>query len=101
MGRARRHGAAAPIAELNTGVEDSGPSINFNETLIVFASRRTPTVGGSDLWIARRASRTDPWDPPQPLAELNSGGDEQDPWLSPDEHTIVFARGNNLFIATR
>lgn len=94
-------GAAVPIAELNSTAEDSGPSINTTETFIVFASTRAPTAGGSDLRTARRASVGDPWEPPQPLAELNTSGEETDPWLSPDERTIVFARDNNLFIATR
>jgi Tol biopolymer transport system component len=94
-------GAAVPIAELNSTAEDSGPSINTTETFIVFASTRTPTAGGSDLWSARRASPADPWQPPQRLVELDTAAEETDPWLSPDERTIVFARGNNLFIATR
>ncbi len=94
-------GAAMPIAELNTTVEESGPSINTTETFVVFASTRAPTAGGSDLWTARRATTGTPWGPSQPLAELNTSGAETDPWLSPDERTIVFARNNNLFIATR
>ena len=92
---------AAPVPGLNTGTEESGPTINATETFIIFASTRTPTAGGSDLWTARRATPSDPWGTPQPLAELNTAGEETDPWLSPDERTIVFARGNNLFIATR
>lgn len=94
-------GTAMPIAELNTAAVESGPSISTTQTFIVFASTRTPSAGGSDLWTARRATAGAPWQSPQPLAELNTAGDETDPWLSPDERTIVFARGNNLFIATR
>ena len=94
-------GMATVVPGLDTGAEETGPSINTTETFIVFASTRAPTAGGSDLWFARRASPADPWGPPQPLTELNTAGEETDPWLSPDERTIVFARGNNLFIATR
>jgi Tol biopolymer transport system component len=94
-------GVAMPVPGLNTGAEETGPTINTTETFIVFASTRTPTAGGSDLWSARRAAPTDPWSAPQPMTELNTAGEETDPWLSPDERTIVFARGNNLFIATR
>lgn len=36
-----------------------------------------------------------------PITELNSGSEESDPTLAGDLRTIVFRRGNALFLSTR
>jgi Tol biopolymer transport system component len=103
-GRARpadAWGPVGPVAELNTAAEDAEPWINRDGTFLVFSSTRSGGAGGYDLWMARRASPEDVWDPPQPIAELNTAGNEADPWLSYDEHVIYFARDDVIVTASR
>jgi hypothetical protein len=47
-------------------------------------------AGTSDLYVAWRRSTSEPFSVTQPLDDLNSAGDERDPWLSPDGHTLYF-----------
>jgi Tol biopolymer transport system component len=77
---------------------DAEPFINGTNTLLLFASDRG---GNYDIWMARRATPTDPWGTPEPVSELNTTGEERDPWLSPDERTIYFARNNAIVRAER
>jgi hypothetical protein len=93
-------GAPVQLTELGgAGVLDSEPFVNGSNTLLLFYSARS---GNNDLWFSRRASPALPWDPPAPLAELNTMANaEADPWLSPDEHVIYFARNNDILRATR
>lgn len=92
-------GAPAAVVELNAaGVLDSEPSVNDTDTFVIWYSARS---GNNDLWSARRASPAQPWGTATPLAELNTAAAESDPWLSPDERVLYFARDNDLFVATR
>lgn len=87
------------VAALNeAGVRDGEPSINGSSTLILWSSGRT---GGGDLYLARRDDPSAPWETAIPISELNTASVEGDPWLSPDEHTLYFTRGADIYIATR
>lgn len=44
-----------------------------------------------DLYMARRPSIDQPFQTPEPLADLNTSADERDPWLSPDGSRFFFA----------
>lgn len=77
---------------------DAEPFINGANTLLLWSSDRG---GNFDLWEARRATPADPWGTPQPVSGVNTGTDERDPWLSADEHTLYFVRGNAIVMATR
>jgi len=44
----------------------------------------------SDLSVAWRQSTSEPFDYVQALDDLNTGGDERDPWLTPDGKTLYF-----------
>lgn len=94
-------GTRQRITELSTSSGDGEPWINAARTYIVFSSNRPGGSGGFDLWQARRASPADAWDPPTLLSELDTGADETDPWLSPDEHVIYFARSGDIVTASR
>jgi hypothetical protein len=93
-------GAAVTVTELDVAaVLDSEPFVNDSNTFILWYSARS---GNNDLWSARRASPTLPWDAASPIGELNTTTNaEGDPWLSPDERVIYFARNNDLYMATR
>ena len=65
---------------------DAGPrpgdaSANFTD------GGPTPTA---DLFVAWRRSTSEPFSASQPLDDLNTGGDERDPWLTPDGKTLYF-----------
>jgi Tol biopolymer transport system component len=87
-------GAPALISELNEANYDGGGDIDTTGTLLVFMSNRTGT-SALDLLIATRASRDEPFDQPQGLAELNTAGDDADPSLSSDLRVIAFVRGTD------
>lgn len=53
------------------------------------------------LYVARRASRTEPFGAPTPIAELAGGGNAYDPWLSADGHHLVYARGGEIIHVAR
>ena len=57
------------------------------------------------LEVSTRPDPGVPWTDPVEVAERNTNADEQDPWISPDRHTIYFAssRSGNLepYVATR
>ncbi len=80
------------VAELASAVDEIAPFIDATGTLVVFSSVRD---GDSDIYVATRASRAAPFDPPMPPASVNTDESETDPWLSPDQRTIAFTRGTN------
>lgn len=91
--------APAALTALNmAGVNDSEPFINGTGTLILWASTRT---GAGDIYMARRADRTQPWGAPMAVTEVNTASQEGDPWLSADEHVLYFSRANAIYTATR
>jgi hypothetical protein len=54
-----------------------------------------PTVDGglapsADLYVAWRQAVDAPFSRTQNLDDLNTGGDERDPWLTPDGQTLYF-----------
>ncbi len=86
-----------------TGV-DIHASVSQDRLRIYFASAR----GGPplDLFTATRALPTDTWPTPTRITELNTGGQEADPWVSADERTLVFASDRDypqrdIYMATR
>ena len=95
--------APQPIAELNVSGYESGALLMADCTTLYFSSEQ---AGDRDLYVAHRAAPVAPWQPAQPLTELNvAGADEEDPWLSADERTVIFASSRagsfDLYIATR
>lgn len=94
--------AGSPLERLNgPGVEGSAYLRVPGSHVLYFSSER-PT---RDLFFAERGSRDAELGDPIPLAELNGPSRDEDPWLSDDERTIVFAsdRGGDmdLYVAER
>jgi hypothetical protein len=58
------------------------------------AAQTAPPDGGvvltSDLYVAWRLSTSEKFSGTQPLGDLNTAGDERDPWLTPDGRTLYF-----------
>jgi hypothetical protein len=66
----------------------------------------TPDAGEAqgDLYVARRSTAEQAFGNPEPLDELNTEGDERDPWLSPDGKHLFFSSDRdgtlNIYEAT-
>jgi outer membrane protein OmpA-like peptidoglycan-associated protein/tetratricopeptide (TPR) repeat protein len=62
----------------------------FDDTTMIFASRRAGGLGGLDLWYA--TFRDTAWMPPVNFGpEINSNFDETTPYCAPDGHTLYFS----------
>ena len=70
-----------------------GSPFFYNDTLILFASRRPGGYGGMDLYkISKREGR---WTAPQNLGnEINTPYDETSPFLARDGKTLYFSSNN-------
>jgi len=78
--------------EINSTSNDQGPVISRDELSIYFASTRPGGFGGNDLWVSRRAHKTDPWGPALNLgATINTSAVESTPFLSRDGLRLYFA----------
>jgi len=93
-------GPPAKIAELNTSDGDLGPCYADGGLTLYFYSDR-PGSAGADIYRASRPSLTAPFGAAEPVAELNTSGRDEDPWLSPDGRTILFTRDDAIYQATR
>jgi Tol biopolymer transport system component len=79
-------------AEVNSEYEDLAPHLSSDELALYFASTRPGSMGGEDLWVARRASRHAPWSPPTNLGPtINTGANERSPSLSRNRRLLFFA----------
>lgn len=103
-------GPAALISELSDPIAtDQGPTLRSDGREIFFFSTRAGGIGGADLWTSTRRSVHDPWTPPVNLgAPLNSTAAEQQPSLSSEGRTLLFASsrsgsfgGTDIWMATR
>jgi hypothetical protein len=63
-------GAPEAIKELNSADLDAVPVLSPDELTIYFVSTRAPTPDG-DVYVAKRASRSDPFGAPVAVAEVN------------------------------
>ena len=94
-------GSGVVVAELSDETaNDAAATVRTDGREILFGSNRINGLGGLDLWIATRPSVQDAWSPPENLAPLNSGANDQQPSLSSDGRTLFFAsdRSGNLDI---
>jgi WD40 repeat protein len=71
--------------------EEYGVTLTDDLLEIFFISNRGGGVGGKDVWHARRASRTDYFEPPSALIEVSSTFEEASPAISADGLTLWVA----------
>jgi hypothetical protein len=98
-------GAPIPVPGL------ADPTLNESEHwvsedgLVVYFSSDQPGGDGYDIWRAQRPDLGAAFDQPERVTELSTATQDVDPWLSPDQRTIVFMSyrtGNgDLYMATR
>jgi peptidoglycan-associated lipoprotein len=83
------------------------PTISEGELVIYFAANRRNGIGGKDIWVAFRDSKSDGFGRPMNLGEvINTPGDEMFPFLRNDT-TLFFASdghggmgGLDIFVTT-
>lgn len=96
--------APSPIDSLNSPTaSDTGAFLTQDCLTIYFASFR---VSPEKIFVSHRATASSAWPAPSPVDDFRStGGDQEDPWLSPDGRTFVFASdagGNkDVYVSTR
>jgi hypothetical protein len=71
------------------------PCISQDGLTLFFASARPPgSASNLDIWMTRRATRGDPWQPPVHLGfPVNSLYEDSSPCVSADGHTLYFTSG--------
>lgn len=67
---------------------DGAPSLSANKLRLYFA--RANGHGPGDLWVADRPNSAASWNPPVPIASLNTAGREQKITVTADELHAVF-----------
>jgi enamine deaminase RidA (YjgF/YER057c/UK114 family) len=95
-------------APVNDGTTDRwSPAVAASGNLY-FGATLPGTHGGSDLWVSRLVDGA--YQPPENLgAAINTAAHEVEPWIFPDERTMIFAAlrrdggvgGYDLFVSRR
>ncbi len=83
-------GAPAVVASLSAvGASETGTFLTQDCLTTYFASVRS---GANRIYTSTRVAVTDPWPAPTMVSDFVAlGGNQEDPWLSPDQRTFVFA----------
>jgi WD40 repeat protein len=77
--------------DLNSPSNDQGPAISKDGRSLYFGSDRAGTLGGSDIYVAQRASEGGPWGIPQNLGTMvNTPFTDNIPSFSRDGHVMFF-----------
>ena len=100
---------ASPFSNtINTASWEAQPTISANGKNIVFSSNRPGGRGKIDLWETTRQANGK-WIKPENLGPLlNTGGEDQTPFLHPDGQTLYFSSdslpgmgGNDIYFSRR
>jgi Tol biopolymer transport system component len=76
---------------LNSDAEDARPNVRRDGLVVVFDSTRPGTLGGPDIFVARRSELGAAWSTPRHLpAPINSAANETRASLSRDGETMYF-----------
>jgi peptidoglycan-associated lipoprotein len=95
------------IASIDTMSTIGQPTVSEGELIIYFSANRRNGMGGKDIWVAYRDSKSDGFGRPMNLGEvINTPGDEMFPFLRNDT-TLFFASdghggmgGLDIFVTT-
>jgi Tol biopolymer transport system component len=103
-------GPAVLVPELNVlSANDQHVTMTRNAKEMFFSSNRPGGFGAFDLWTSTRRNVNDPWSAPVNLgASVNTTGPDQQPSLSANGRTLLFASnrtggygGTDLWMMTR
>jgi hypothetical protein len=92
------------VGAVSSPENDCDPMMPEPTSELYFASARAGMTG-YDLYVAQPDSANG-FETPTPIAELNSGLNDRDPWVSPDRRTMYFTsarngNGDEIFVTTR
>ena len=100
-------GPAGMVDQLSSTSLDETPEVSADGLTIYLASERPGGVApGRRLWVSHRAKRTDLWQPPTPVTDFTTGGDQDtSPSLQKDQLMMAFASLHggdwDLYMTTR
>jgi Tol biopolymer transport system component len=100
-------GTPIELPELVSSYDDTNPWISLDECSLYFDSSRPGGQGQYDVFVALRPAPGAPFSLVSPIAELNSTSYDADPFLSQDQHYIMYTSNRpmagdfNLYEATR
>jgi Tol biopolymer transport system component len=83
-------GILAPLP-INSSFLDGDAMLSADELSLYFYSNRPGGQGDADIWVATRPSPAYEFGTVTNLAEINTSAVDQDPWISPDQRTLIFA----------
>ncbi len=76
---------------VNSSAWDLSARESADGLTLLFHSQRSGGLGGEDIWMSTRATKNDPWGPPENLGPVvNSGANDGEAVLSPDGLTLFF-----------
>jgi len=86
-------GAIARLADLGSPADETSPALSPGGDFLYFASDRERGAGGLDLYRARRVTADEgvTLGAVEPLPDLNTAGDETDPWVSLEGFALHFS----------
>jgi len=76
---------------VNTSSNEKQPSVSADGRVLYFVSDRRGGRGGYDIWISRRSDDGTWQDAFNAGDSINSEGDEQSPFIHPDNKTLYFS----------
>jgi hypothetical protein len=80
------------VPELSSPAQDLFPTVRKDGRELILSSDRPGTLGGLDLWVARRERPSDVWSIAENLGPMvNSVGVDQRPSLSRNALTLIFS----------
>lgn len=101
-------GSVRAVDGVNGAADDHMPWLSPDELTLYFASNRTANDEGSNLWLARRSSAQDGFEPPLEMPVVNSSERDISPTLSADQRILFFcsdrdggAGSDDVWMATR
>jgi hypothetical protein len=91
--------------DVNTVADEGAPIVTDGGLTIYFSSRRGGGAGDFDIYVATRASRSDPFGPATVLEQLNSIRIDAPSWVSPDGCQLYYTSAVSgkylLYVAVR
>ncbi len=95
------------VPSLASNSFDYTPEVSPDGLTLWFASERDNPSGGSDIWVATRTARTQPWGTPVRETSLSTSGYDSAPSLSDDGLTMTITsdgaggQAADIYVATR